>query len=113
MTKPTKSRAEAKALIAELHEILAERDMPLYPDAAEKAGVCYTDFLTGAHSHKFATDPKSGENYIYTPRRNRQCSIGYHAECTDPDGETCGCPCHPIARLIEKAAQSPRARRKR
>ena len=25
---------------------------------------------------------------------NRQCSIGWHEECSDPDGEDCRCPCH-------------------
>lgn len=31
---------------------------------------------------------------------NRQCSIGYHEECSDPDGETCRCPCHVFAPLV-------------
>jgi len=26
--------------------------------------------------------------------RNRQCSIGWHDECSDPDGDVCQCPCH-------------------
>lgn len=26
---------------------------------------------------------------------NRQCSIGWHAECSDPEGEKCACHCHP------------------
>lgn len=30
----------------------------------------------------------------YDHRRNRQCSIGYHDECSDPAGESCECPCH-------------------
>lgn len=24
----------------------------------------------------------------------RQCSIGYHEECSDPDGDECTCSCH-------------------
>lgn len=24
----------------------------------------------------------------------RQCSIGYHEECSDPEGERCKCVCH-------------------
>jgi hypothetical protein len=38
---------------------------------------------------------------------NRQCSIGYHMECSDPQGEECECPCHqqiapaPANRLVE------------
>lgn len=31
----------------------------------------------------------------YDHRRNRQCSIGYHEECSDPNGIGCECPCHP------------------
>lgn len=30
----------------------------------------------------------------YDHPRNRQCSIGYHTECSDPAGERCKCPCH-------------------
>lgn len=91
--------------VAFVTEVLQERDMPLYPAAAEKAGVCYTDFLTGAHRHKFAIDPNTGENYVYTPRRNRQCATGYHNECSDPDGLGCGCPCHPLIRALVGAAK--------
>jgi hypothetical protein len=25
---------------------------------------------------------------------NRQCSIGWHEECSDPHGDSCRCPCH-------------------
>ena len=28
------------------------------------------------------------------PGTNRQCSIGWHSECSDPDGDECTCPCH-------------------
>ncbi|HTY35375.1 hypothetical protein [Mycobacterium sp.] len=45
----------------------------------------YTDRLTGA-------DRTNRRPYDH--RRNRQCSIGYHDECSDPVGETCECPCH-------------------
>lgn len=45
----------------------------------------YTDRLTGAD--------KTGR-YPYPEQRNRQCSIGYHNECSDPQGEQCKCPCH-------------------
>lgn len=30
----------------------------------------------------------------YDHRRNRQCSIGWHMECSDPIGASCKCPCH-------------------
>ena len=45
----------------------------------------YTDRLTGA-------DRTNRRPYDHP--RNRQCSIGYHDECSDPDGERCKCPCH-------------------
>ncbi|HEX4395723.1 MAG TPA: hypothetical protein VH084_29960 [Mycobacterium sp.] len=45
----------------------------------------YTDRLTGADRT---------ERRPYDHRRNRQCSIGYHDECSDPAGEECECPCH-------------------
>lgn len=82
---------------AELEALLQGTDMPPYPDAAKAASVCYTDYLTGAHSHVFSADPKTGDEYVYTPPRNRQCSIGWHTECT-LDG--CGCVCHEIMDLI-------------
>lgn len=94
-------------LIEQIYEILGERDMPAYPIAAKEAGVGYTDYLTGAHDKgPFNYEPENasgGErNYVYTPKRNRLCSIGYHGECSDPEGEHCGCPCHPIAKLIRE-----------
>ena len=45
----------------------------------------YTDRLTGADQ----TD-----RVPYDHVRNRQCSIGFHDQCTDPQGERCKCPCH-------------------
>ena len=58
-------------------------DMP--PALKGESNDAYTDRLTGADQKK---------NRPYNHRRNRQCSIGYHDECTDPAGETCECPCH-------------------
>jgi hypothetical protein len=41
----------------------------------------------------------------YDHRRNRQCSIGWHEECSDRVGLSCECPCHPervnAAALVE------------
>lgn len=56
----------------------------------------YTDWCTGA----------DGTNkQPYPQRRHRQCSIGYHFECSDPAGEVCGCPCHRIpADMVERCA---------
>ena len=31
----------------------------------------------------------------------RQCSIGWHFECSDPDGERCACTCHPERRAAK------------
>lgn len=45
----------------------------------------YTNRLTGA-------DMKNNRPYDHS--RNRQCSIGWHSECTDPAGRSCECPCH-------------------
>ena len=95
---------DVEELIEEMHGILQERDMPAYPLAAKQAGVGYTDYLTGAHkSGPFNSG--TDKDYVYTPDRNRQCSIGYHSECTDPAGETCGCVCHPLAEIIRRAAK--------
>lgn len=59
-------------------------------------GGAYTDRLTGA----------DGTNRIpYDHRRNRQCSIGWHGECSErgPEHDAdrgCECPCHtPVGRL--------------
>jgi len=58
----------------------------------------YTDRLTGA----------DGTNRVpYDHRRYRQCSIGYHDECTDTQGETCKCPCHSEARCTFRYLLSP------
>jgi hypothetical protein len=34
---------------------------------------------------------------------NRQCSIGYHLECSDPAGEECQCECHPWPQDVAEA----------
>ena len=41
------------------------------------------------------TDRLTGNGDVPPPYcRNRQCSIGWHNECTDPAGKRCKCPCH-------------------
>jgi hypothetical protein len=55
---------------------------PALPDESSEA---YTNRLTGADQ----TD-----RVPYDHRRNRQCSIGWHGECSDPEGVSCECPCH-------------------
>jgi hypothetical protein len=71
-----------------------------YPSPApaldgEDAGA-YTDRLTGADK----TDRRP-----YDHPRNRQCSIGYHMECSAwrDDDSACGCPCHSDRFQIAKA----------
>jgi hypothetical protein len=54
------------------------------PLLAGETDVDYTGRLIGA----------SGHESPYDHRRNRQCSIGWHSECSDPDGESCECPHH-------------------
>jgi len=62
------------------------RYYPKMPPMLPRESVdAYTDRLTGAD--------KTGR-VPYNHRRNRQCSIGYHMECSDPLGERCECPCH-------------------
>lgn len=58
-------------------------DMP--PALPGESDEQYTDRLTGAD--------RTGR-MPYNHRRNRQCSIGYHDECSDPSGAVCECPCH-------------------
>lgn len=86
--------------IEKLFDILQIHDMLPYPNAAKESGIGYTDYICRAHKHAFNTDPKTGKEYTYSPDRNRQCTIGYHEECSDPEGETCGCPCHQIIKLL-------------
>lgn len=58
---------------------------PAPPPPLEGEGDEYTDRLTGAD--------RTGRS-PYDHPRNRQCSIGYHGECTDPQGQQCKCPHH-------------------
>lgn len=66
---------------------------PALPGESDDA---YTDRLTGA----------DGTGRVpYDHRRNRQCSLGYHDECSDPAGESCECPCHTAAGRAEMRAR--------
>jgi hypothetical protein len=58
-------------------------EMP--PKLPGESDMAYTDRLIGAD--------KTGR-IPYDHQRFRQCSIGYHNECSDPNGEACECPCH-------------------
>jgi hypothetical protein len=43
-----------------------------------------------------------GQDNPYDHYRNRQCSIGYHNECSDPVGKECECPCHHVSMNVER-----------
>lgn len=51
----------------------------LYPDKKGEDNAAYTGRLL-SHAREHGT--------------NRQCSIGWHEECSDPYGESCMCLCH-------------------
>jgi hypothetical protein len=55
------------------------------PKLPNETDAQYTDRLTGADG--------AGRS-PYDHDRNRQCSIGWHSECSDPLGASCFCPCH-------------------
>lgn len=50
-----------------------------YPPGPEEDAAAYTNRLLG-HAREAGTF--------------RQCSIGYHNECSDPYGDECMCSCH-------------------
>ncbi len=54
------------------------------PKIGDESPTEYTNRLLGAY----------GKTHPYDHERNRQCSIGYHDQCSDPHGERCECPCH-------------------
>lgn len=58
-------------------------EMP--PSLSGETDAQYTDRLTGA-------DKTDRVPYDHT--RYRQCSIGWHQSCSDPNGHSCECPCH-------------------
>lgn len=76
---------DLRAALAEAVDILEAYIPPLPPMLDGETAAQYTDRLTGA----------DGTGRVpYKERRFRQCSIGYHGECTDPEGKECKCPCH-------------------
>lgn len=74
------SQSEAPAVV-EKGRYYPDMPPPLPDERADE----YTNRLTGADR----TDRRP-----YDHARFRQCSIGYHDECSDPAGYECGCPCH-------------------
>lgn len=66
--------------------VATDRYYPEMPPALPgETNIQYTDRLSGADG--------TGRS-PYDHRRFRQCSIGFHDECSDPTGEQCECPCH-------------------
>lgn len=95
---------------------------PYGPPALKGEGIeAFTDRCTGAAAAKYLREHGADMGRLtfadilaaqvpphvmipYDHTRNRQCSIGYHNECSDPRGESCECPCHrqpPVGTVIE------------
>ena len=77
-------------------EVKMARELLAMPECEDANPDNYTDFCTGADGTR---------KQPYQRGRNLQCSIGYHYECSDPDGRICKCPCHWLpADLVERCA---------
>lgn len=86
---PERTKGKRGALSERERELaLMLLEMPDLPEGMTVDN--YTDYCTGADGTRKQPYPK---------RHNRQCSIGYHYECTDPNGERCGCPCHRLRKM--------------
>ena len=85
---------QLKERCARLRTALEAYDPPMPPLLEGETAEEYTDRLTGADG--------TGRR-PYAERRLRQCSIGYHDNCSDPDGIDCKCPCHQFERLRREA----------
>jgi len=86
-------------------EIIRARYYPYMPPALPGEGDdAYTDRLTGADKTN---------RVPYDHRRRRECSIGYHGNCSDPKGEDCKCPCHSFkwVQFVEENTKSLKTRR--
>lgn len=92
--------AKVEAGAAKMREALEAYDPPMPPRLEDESDEAYTNRLLGAY----------GMQTPYKERRFRQCSIGYHDECSDPEGERCQCPCHQFGRLREAALASSAGR---
>ena len=83
--------------------------MPFFHIAAEEHGPIAIEVVKGAWVNRMPPilRGETMENYTdrligargpdlmpYDHRRYRQCSIGFHEECSDPEGEQCQCWCH-------------------
>lgn len=80
--------------------VVKGRWYPQMPPAMPgETDIGYTDRLTGYDG----TD-----QCPYDHIRNRQCSIGYHDECSDQDGDRCKCPCHTPVAPSRRRRRAPR-----
>jgi hypothetical protein len=50
--------------------------------------------LPGESTVEYTNRLSNPERAPYDHSRNRQCSIGFHEECSDQEGTHCKCPCH-------------------
>ena len=85
---PTPQRNSTEEILEKVRELISlEKNCDMPPQIEGETDAQYTDRLSGADG----TGRKP-----YKERRLRQCSIGWHDECSDPRGEKCECPCHKI-----------------
>ena len=84
-----------KRLLLDAIDDLLSMLLPMPPMLEGETSEQYTDRLTGADK----TD-----RIPYKERRNRQCSIGWHGQCSDPRGKVCKCPCHTLPPVVQEAA---------
>ena len=57
---------------------------------------------SGVYFDRITVDDDTGR-VPYDHERYRQCSMGQHKECSDPQGKGCKCPCHIIHKRVVKA----------
>ena len=93
LTAETKVK-ELEARCARLRYALEAYEPPMPPMLEGETDEEYTNRLTGADG--------TGRS-PYAERRFRECSLGYHDNCSDPEGEECECPCHQFPRLRRQA----------
>ena len=82
---------QGEQLQGKINKILDAWNPPMPPALDGETSGQYTDRLTGADK----------TNRIpYKEKRYRQCSIGYHDECSDRGNGECECPCHSVDSLL-------------
>lgn len=75
---------------------MSERDEPMTLDNAHDVLRSWAWLYEGLQRPDGTTDEQAAAGAA--KGRNRQCSIGWHEECSDRSGanwrEECACPCH-------------------